>query len=113
MFTLIATLSFSAVHCALAAAVTLHVLAYKRDPGSAVAWIGLAWLSPVVGSLLYALLGINRVRRRARSLRRATATALPVEQSPPPRATITWLPSRWPPVASAGGVSNPATPSPC
>jgi cardiolipin synthase A/B len=56
-------------HVALASAVTGHALAHKRDPGSAVAWIGLAWLSPVVGSVLYALLGINRVRRRARGLR--------------------------------------------
>src|SRR5579863_9802883 len=56
------------VHFALAAGVTLHVLAHNRNPGSAVSWIGLAWLSPVVGSLLYVLLGINRVRRRARRL---------------------------------------------
>jgi cardiolipin synthase len=62
------TLGLSLLHFALAAAVTLHVLMTKRNPASSVAWIGLAWLSPVVGSLLYALLGINRVRRRARSL---------------------------------------------
>src|ERR1700691_4824727 len=55
------------VHLALAIGVTLHVLAHNRNPGSAVSWIGLAWLSPVVGSLLYVLLGINRVQRRARS----------------------------------------------
>jgi cardiolipin synthase len=62
------TAVLSVIHFALAASVTTHVLANKRDPGSAVAWIGLAWLSPVVGSILYALLGINRVQRRARSL---------------------------------------------
>ncbi len=61
-------IALSTVHFALAAGVTLHVLAHNRNPGSAVSWIGLAWLSPVVGSLLYVLLGINRVRRRARSL---------------------------------------------
>jgi cardiolipin synthase A/B len=49
----------------LAAGVTGHILVHKRDPGSAVAWIGIAWLSPVLGSLLYVLLGVNRVRRRA------------------------------------------------
>ena len=58
----------TATHLALASVVTVHALLHKRDPRSAVAWIGLAWLSPVVGSLLYVLLGINRVRTRARSL---------------------------------------------
>lgn len=61
--------ALTALHLTLATAVTVHALAHKRDPGSAVAWIGLAWLSPVVGSVLYALLGINRVRRRARGMR--------------------------------------------
>jgi cardiolipin synthase len=60
-------IALSIVHFVLAAGVTLHVLAHNRNPGSAVSWIGLAWLSPVVGSLLYLLLGINRVQRRARS----------------------------------------------
>jgi cardiolipin synthase len=60
-------IALSMAHLALAVGVTLHVLSHKRDPGSAVSWIGLAWLSPVVGSVLYLLLGINRVRRRARS----------------------------------------------
>ena len=57
-------------HVSVATLVTVHVLGNKRDPRSAVAWIGLAWLSPVIGSVLYVLLGINRVRTRARSLRR-------------------------------------------
>lgn len=55
----------SVLHLLLAAGVTCHILVNKRDPGSAVAWIGIAWLSPVLGSLLYVLLGVNRVRRRA------------------------------------------------
>ena len=41
----------------------------KREAGSSMAWIGLAWLAPILGSVLYLLLGINRVRRRAMSLR--------------------------------------------
>jgi cardiolipin synthase A/B len=59
----------SLVHLLLAAGVTGHVLLNKRDPGSAVAWIGIAWLSPVLGSVLYVLLGVNRVRRRALTMR--------------------------------------------
>ena len=76
------TIALSTVHFALAVAVTIHVLAHKRDPGSAVAWIGLAWLSPVVGSLLYALLGVNRVQRRARSMRNAPGGVPAVERAP-------------------------------
>jgi len=58
------------LHLALAVGVTVHVLLTKRDVGSSVAWIGLSWLAPILGSVLYLLLGINRVRRRAISLRR-------------------------------------------
>src|SRR5450755_2374826 len=77
-------IALSIVHFALAVAVTLHVLANNRNPGSAVSWIGLAWLSPVVGSVLYVLLGINRVRRRARSAGLATAEDTIIETLPGP-----------------------------
>ncbi len=43
---------------------TGHVILYKRDSRAAVAWVGLIWLAPFVGVILYVLLGINRVRRR-------------------------------------------------
>ena len=56
------------IHVAVAVAVTVHVLLHKRDTGAATAWIGLGWLAPIVGGLLYAVFGINRVRRRARRL---------------------------------------------
>src|SRR3954468_11190946 len=59
-----------AFHLMLALGVTVHVLLTKREAGSSVAWIGLAWLAPLLGSVLYVLLGINRVRRRALNLRR-------------------------------------------
>jgi len=59
-----------AFHLVLALGVTVHVLLTKREAGSSVAWIGLAWLAPILGSVLYLLLGINRVRRRAQSLQR-------------------------------------------
>jgi cardiolipin synthase len=41
----------------------------KRDVPAAIGWIGLAWLAPVLGSLLYAGFGVNRVKRRARRLK--------------------------------------------
>jgi cardiolipin synthase len=42
-----------------------HVVLYKRDSRAAVAWVGLIWLVPVLGAVLYVLLGINRIRRHA------------------------------------------------
>ncbi len=59
------------MHIAIAGAVTVHVLLYKRNVGAAVSWIGIAWLSPFLGGLLYAIMGINRVKRRAKRLLRA------------------------------------------
>ncbi len=46
-----------------------HVLIYKRDSRAAVGWVGLIWLAPLIGPMLYMLLGINRVRRRAAGIR--------------------------------------------
>lgn len=57
-------------HVAIAALVTVHVLLYKRNVGAAVSWIGIAWLSPFLGAVLYLTMGINRVKRRAQRLRR-------------------------------------------
>ena len=57
-------------HVAIAGAVTVHVLLYNRNVGTSVSWIGIAWLSPFLGALLYVTMGINRVKRRAQRLRR-------------------------------------------
>jgi len=57
-------------HFVIAGAVTVHVLLHKRNVGAAVSWIGIAWLSPFLGALLYVTMGINRVKRRAQRLRR-------------------------------------------
>ncbi len=46
-----------------------HVVLNKRDTKAAVGWVGLIWLVPAIGALLYILLGINRIRRRAKDLR--------------------------------------------
>ena len=55
----------------LAAVLTsLHAILRKLDTRAAVAWVGLVWLVPVIGPLLYLLLGINRIHRRASELRR-------------------------------------------
>jgi cardiolipin synthase len=51
------------LHLALALAVTMHALMTRRNVSATVAWIGLAWLAPVIGPLLYMTLGINRIQR--------------------------------------------------
>lgn len=64
------TIALTSLHVLLSALVSGHVLLRKREVGSAIGWIGLAWLSPFLGSAIYALFGVNRVRRRARMLGR-------------------------------------------
>jgi cardiolipin synthase len=50
-------------------AASAHVVLHKRDHRSAIGWVGVIWLVPGVGSLLYFLVGINRIQRRANRLR--------------------------------------------
>jgi cardiolipin synthase len=76
MTSFFAPTALSAVHLLLASGVTSHVLLYKRETNTSAAWIGLAWLTPILGSVLYLLLGINRVQRRAMSLTGRRATEL-------------------------------------
>jgi cardiolipin synthase len=60
----------TALHIAFAVLSSTHVVLNKRDVRSAAGWAGLIWLVPWLGAGLYLLLGINRIRRRAVSLRR-------------------------------------------
>jgi cardiolipin synthase len=69
---LFATILTTALYVVTAVAVTVHVLLRKQSVRAAITWISLAWLSPVFGPLLYYVLGINRVTRRALQLRRST-----------------------------------------
>ena len=70
-------------HVAVAAGVTVHVLLNKRNVGASISWMGIAWLSPFFGALLYFAFGINRVKARAKRLWRAR---MPQDVTPaPPR----------------------------
>jgi cardiolipin synthase len=60
----------SAVGTILALVSSGHVVLTKRDPRSAIGWVGLVWLAPFVGVVLYFLFGINRIQRKAARLRR-------------------------------------------
>ncbi len=46
-----------------------HAVLNKRDVRAAIGWVGLIALVPGVGAVLYALLGVNRIARRASKLR--------------------------------------------
>ena len=61
-----------ALHVCVSVSVTIHVLMKKRNVHSAIGWIGLSWLSPLVGALLYIVFGINRIQRRAKIFRRSS-----------------------------------------
>ncbi len=61
------------LHLSLALAVTLHALLTRRNVSATVAWIGLAWLTPIVGALLYLMLGVNRIQRAGVALDLKTA----------------------------------------
>ncbi|MEO5568946.1 MAG: phospholipase D-like domain-containing protein [Gemmatimonadaceae bacterium] len=52
---------------------SLHALLHKRDTRAAIGWVGLIWLAPVAGVLLYALFGLNRIKRQATDIQRARA----------------------------------------
>jgi cardiolipin synthase A/B len=70
----VGNLLIAVLYAAMACAVTAHVLLRKRTVRAAVAWIGLAWLSPVIGAVLYYFFGVNRVTRRASRLFRGART---------------------------------------
>ena len=57
------------LNVALALVATGHTVLSKRDTRAAIGWVGVIWLAPILGVLLYVWLGINRIERRARSLR--------------------------------------------
>ncbi|MBV9548058.1 MAG: phospholipase [Alphaproteobacteria bacterium] len=61
---------FLLVWFVIAAGVTTDVLLTKSDVRAALGWIAAAWLSPILGGVLYFLFGINRVTRRALKLTR-------------------------------------------
>ena len=63
---LIASAAFNII---VALIVSAHVVLNKRDTRAAITWVGLIWLTPLLGIALYFWLGINRIERRARLLR--------------------------------------------
>lgn len=59
----------SVAHVVLATGVSAHIILRKDDVRSAIGWVGLVWLAPVVGSIMYMLFGVNRISRQAGAMR--------------------------------------------
>lgn len=57
-----------------------HAVLYKRDPRASVSWAGFILLVPLFGAIFYVLFGINRIQRRAASLRRRRKQLEDLEQ---------------------------------
>ena len=70
-------------HVVIAIGVTVHILLYKRNIGTSISWMGIAWLSPFIGGALYFALGVNRVKRRAMRLRRERSHLFLVDEVAP------------------------------
>ena len=67
----------------IALTASAHVVLHKADTRAATAWVGLIWLVPFFGAILYVFLGINRIQRRAKVLKSgATQFSVPLDEAP-------------------------------
>ena len=67
-------LSFFSLHLVIVVVAVTHALLYVRDSRAAFGWIALILVFPFAGALLYALFGVNRVRRKAQRISQGTET---------------------------------------
>jgi cardiolipin synthase len=58
----------STLHLAGAIWATIDAILRKRTTAAVIAWVGVIWLAPIVGPLVYLGFGINRVQRRGVAL---------------------------------------------
>ncbi|HJO35435.1 MAG: phospholipase D-like domain-containing protein [Pseudomonadota bacterium] len=80
----------------LALVLSAHAVIVKREPRAAVLWLVVIWLLPFGGSVIYLLLGINRIQRRAGTLGRpplqtptGSAASLPAQTAHAQLASLT------------------------
>lgn len=78
------------VHVAGATFVTMHVILRPRQSKALMAWLGLAWFSPVLGSLTYLCFGINRIERKGAALGIAESRLGAVAEKPSPAELERW-----------------------
>ena len=59
----------AAIQFAAMGAAAIHALLTKSDERAAAGWVGFILLVPFIGWIVYLILGVNRIQRRARELR--------------------------------------------
>ena len=64
------TLTTMLVGVVLSVVASIHAITTKREVRAAIGWVGLVWLVPFIGAALYAVAGVNRIRRRGGRIRR-------------------------------------------
>ncbi|AGA34832.1 Cardiolipin synthetase [Thioalkalivibrio nitratireducens DSM 14787] len=93
----------------LAVATAVHALLQRRETGAVIAWVGLIFLLPLAGSILYWLFGINRIRRRARALREGHSPAPAAHRSLDVDPDLS---ARWRGLLGSGDALSPFTVAP-
>jgi cardiolipin synthase len=73
---------FGAAVLLVAAVASGHAVIHKREPRSATLWVLVIWILPAAGPILSALLGVNRVERRAARMRRRKVRHRSVSELP-------------------------------
>ena len=92
------TLTTMLVGVVLSVVASIHAITTKREVRAAIGWVGLVWLVPFLGAALYAVAGVNRIRRRGGRIRRRMHRLQP-GSSPSPLALGAYREA--PPVPSA------------
>ena len=64
-----------------AVACSIHALLCKRDSRASALWLGVIWLVPLLGPLLYLVLGVNRIRRSALALGVHSVATRPIPEN--------------------------------
>lgn len=88
------------LHISLSILTSLHVLLFKENERTSLAWIGLVILSPFIGSLFYWLFGINRIKRLAQ--RKHPASGKQGFRKQEKRHKTQSFPIKWQPAVTAG-----------
>ena len=60
---------------------SVHALLCKRDSRASALWLGVIWLVPLLGPLLYLVLGVNRIRRTALTLGVHSVATRPIPEN--------------------------------
>ncbi len=56
--------AWAVINTGLALWASCHVVLTKRDNRSALGWVGIIWLTPLFGPLIYLVFGVNRIHRK-------------------------------------------------